>query len=151
MISLLVCSLLSRSSPLDPSGNSSELVIVLALGAAEVKDGSIFSDIHLAGTRFKLNATETTGMMFNHIPSPPRHFLCFAFGLKEHYNISLTDWTDRVAGNNPSFVVTFEDAAFYLHCLTVHTGRANNLDHFGWRCIVCHGRILTPSARSAAW
>ena len=50
MISLLVCSLLSRSSPLDPSGNSSELVIVLALGAAEVKDGSIFSDIHLAGT-----------------------------------------------------------------------------------------------------
>ena len=50
MISLLTCSLLSRCSPLDSSGNPAELVVILALGAAEVKDGSILSDIHLAGT-----------------------------------------------------------------------------------------------------
>jgi hypothetical protein len=96
-------------------------VVVLALGAAEVKDGPVLFDEHLAGARFKLDATEGTDMLFYH-SLPPRHFLCFALGFKEHDDISFTDRTYRVARNNPALVVAIKDAALDLHCLTVHAG-----------------------------
>src|SRR5512137_2420160 len=66
-ISLLACSLSSRRGPLDTSRNPAELVIILALGTTEVKDGPVFPDIHLSGTGFNLDATETAGMLFHHL------------------------------------------------------------------------------------
>jgi hypothetical protein len=65
MISLLTCRLFSRCSPLDSSRNSAKFVIILALGAAEIKDRTIFSHVHLASAWFNLNTAETAGMLFN--------------------------------------------------------------------------------------
>jgi hypothetical protein len=97
-------------------------VVVLAFSAAEIKDSPILFHEHLAGTRFKLKTAKTTDMLFHHVPSPPRHFLCFTLSFKEHNDISLTDWSYRVARYDPALVVTIENAALNLHCLTVHAG-----------------------------
>jgi hypothetical protein len=96
-------------------------VIVLALGAAEVKDGPVFFHEHFAGARLKLDTTECTDMLFDH-SLPPRHFLCFALGFEEHDDISFTDGANRVARDDPALVVAIKDAALHLHCLTVHAG-----------------------------
>jgi hypothetical protein len=96
-------------------------VVVLALGAAEVKDGPILFYEHLTGARLKLDTTEGADMLFDH-SLPPRHFLCFALGFKEHDDISFPDGPDRVARDDPALVVAIKDAALDLHCLTVHAG-----------------------------
>jgi hypothetical protein len=96
-------------------------VVVLALCAAEVKDGPVLFDEHLTGARLKLDATECADMLFYH-SLPPRHFLCFALGFKEHDDISFPDGAYRVARDDPAFVVAIKDAALHLHCLTVHAG-----------------------------
>jgi hypothetical protein len=96
-------------------------MVVLALGAAEVKDGPVLFYEHLAGARLKLDTTKGADMLFDHF-LPPRHFLCFALGLKEHDDISFPDGTNRVARDDPALVVAIKDAALDLHCLTVHAG-----------------------------
>jgi hypothetical protein len=109
------------SSPFNTAGNPAELVVVLALGAAEVKDGPVLFYEHLAGARLKLDTTEGADMLFDH-SLPPRHFLCFALGFKEHNDISFPDGAYRVARDDPALVIAIKDAALHLHCLTVHAG-----------------------------
>jgi hypothetical protein len=96
-------------------------MVVLALGAAEVKDGPVLFYKHLPGAWLKLDTTEGTNMLFDH-SLPPRHFLCFALGFKEHDDVSFPDGANRVARDDPTLVIAIKDAALYLHCLTVHAG-----------------------------
>jgi hypothetical protein len=119
--SLLVCRFPAGVRPLDTARYTAELVIVLALRAAEVEDGTVFLHEHLAGAGLELASTETADMLFYHL-LPPRKFLCLTLGFKKHDDISFTDRAYRVAGNDPSFVAAVKDAAFYLHCLSMHTG-----------------------------
>jgi hypothetical protein len=96
-------------------------MVVLALRAAEVKDSPVFLDEHLAGARLKRDTTEGADMLFDH-SLPPRHFLCFTLGFKEHDDISFANGAYRIARDDPALVVAIEDAALHLHCLTVHAG-----------------------------
>jgi hypothetical protein len=96
-------------------------VVILALGAAEEKDCPVLFYEHLARARFKLDTTESADMLFDH-SLPPRHFLCFALGLKEHDNVSFPNGANRIARDDPALVVAIKDAALHLHCLTVHAG-----------------------------
>jgi hypothetical protein len=96
-------------------------MVILALGAAEVKDGPVLFYKHLPGARLKLDTTKSADMLLNHF-LPPRHFLCFALGLKEHDDVSFPDRAYRVARDDPALVVAIKDAALHLHCLTVHAG-----------------------------
>jgi hypothetical protein len=96
-------------------------MVILALGAAEVKDGPVLFYKHLAGTRFERDTAEAADMLFDHV-LPPRHLLCFALGLEEHDDVSLANGSDRVARDDPALVVAVKDAALHLHCFTVHAG-----------------------------
>ena len=118
---LLAGSFPALGCPFDTAGNPAELVVVLALGAAEVKDGPVLFYEHLAGARLKLDTTEGADMLFDH-SLPPRHFLCFALGFKEHDDISFANGAYRVARDDPALVIAIKDAALHLHSLTVHAG-----------------------------
>jgi hypothetical protein len=119
---LLASSFPSGSCPFYTAGNPTKLVVIFAFRAAEVEDGPVLLNEHLSGTRFKLETTETADMLFDHCSSPPRHFLCFALCFKKHDDVSFTDRSHRVAGDDSALIIAVKDTALYLHCLTVHAG-----------------------------
>ena len=100
---------------------------------AEPQDGPIVPDIHLTVALRKLVATEGTWSRSWHLLAPrvlSPEFSGFALCLFQHQNVSYTDWTLHVSGNDPALFSTFQNPDSYLVNFTSSSCTTDYLDHF---------------------